>query len=141
MTVTAQSDQAAQAGPQGQDGGQPGRLVYALVQTALQQSSLTAIAQHMFCLMLRNMSSDGFVFADPLAGQPSDPVTGPPFSPGTFSAPGCIIAAPSFPADLGTVNQDYVFNWTATPPSPRWRSPRPACPPGQERASSPSSIM
>ena len=112
MTVTAQPDQAAQAGPQGQDGGQPGRLVYARVQTALQQSSLTAIAQHMFCLMLRNMSSDGFVFADPLAGQPSDPVTGPPFSPGTFSAPGCIIAAPSFPADLGTVNQDYVFNWT-----------------------------
>ena len=104
MTVTAQSDQPAQAGPQGQDGGQPGRLVYARVQTALQQSSLTAIAQHMFCLMLRNMSSDGFVFADPLAGQP--------FSPGTFSAPGCIIAAPSFPADLGTVNQDYVFNWT-----------------------------
>ena len=58
----------------------------------------------MFCLMLRNMSSDGFVFADPLAGQA--------LAPGAFSAPGCIIAAPSFPADLGTVDQDYVFNWT-----------------------------
>ena len=46
-------------------------------------SSLTAIAQHMFSLMLRNMSSDGFVFADPLA-------------PGSFSAPGCIIASPSW---------------------------------------------
>ncbi len=112
MTMTAQMDQAAQAGPQGGDGGQPRPLVFARVQTALQQSSLTAIAQHMFSLMLRNMSSDGFVFADPLAGQPSDPVTGQPFAPGTFSAPGCIIAAPSFPADLGTVDQDYVFNWT-----------------------------
>ena len=100
MTVTTQFDQAAQAGgPQGQDGGQPRPLVFARVQTALQQSSLTAIAQHMFSLMLRNMSSDGFVFADPLA-------------PGAFSAPGCIIASPSFPGDLGTVNQDYVFNFT-----------------------------
>jgi glucoamylase len=101
MTVTAQLDQA---GPQGQDGGQPRPLVYARVQAALQQSSLTAIAQHMFCLMMRNMSSDGFVFDDPLAANP--------FTPGTFSAPGCIIASPSFPADLGTVNQDYVFNFT-----------------------------
>ena len=99
MTVTAQLDQAGQAGPQGQDGGQPRPLVYARVQAALPQSSLTAIAQHMFSLMLRNMSSDGFVFADPLA-------------PRAFSAPGCIIASPSFPADLGTVNQDYVFNFT-----------------------------
>ena len=53
----------------------------------------------MFSLMLRNMSSDGFAFADPLAA-------------GAFSAPGCIIASPSFPADLGTVDQDYVFNFT-----------------------------
>lgn len=96
MTVTAQMDQA---GPQGQDGGQPRPLVYARVQAALQQSSLTAIAQHMFCLMMRNMSSDGFVFDDPL-------------TPGAFSAPGCIIASPSFPADLATVNQDYVYNFT-----------------------------
>ena len=80
------------------------QIQYASVQAALPQSSLTAIAQHMFCLMTRNMSSDGFVFADPLAGTP--------FAPGTFSAPGCIIAAPSFPADLGTVDQDYVFNFT-----------------------------
>jgi glucoamylase len=73
-------------------------LKYAGAQTALQQSSLPAVAQHMFCLMTRSMSSDGFAFADPLA-------------PGNFSAPGCIIAAPSYPADLTTVNQDYVFNW------------------------------
>jgi hypothetical protein len=55
------------------------------VQTALGQSSLQAIAQHLLCLVTRNMSSDGFVFTDPLA-------------PGGFSAPGCIIAAPLFPA-------------------------------------------
>jgi glucoamylase len=94
--VTAQLDQTGQAGTAG---GQGGPLRYARVQAALPQSSLTAIAQHMFSLMLRNVSSDGFVFADPLA-------------PGSFSVPGCIIASPSFPADLGTVDQDYVFNFT-----------------------------
>ena len=37
MTVTAQLDQAAQAGPQGQDGGQPRPLAYARVQAAFPQ--------------------------------------------------------------------------------------------------------
>ena len=97
--MTAQLGQADQAGQTGQNEGQRRPLRFARVQTALPQSSLTAIAQHMFSLMLRNISSDGFVFADPLA-------------PGSFSAPGCIIASPSFPADLGTVDQDYVFNFT-----------------------------
>ena len=58
---------------------------YGRVQAALGQSSLQAMAQHLLCLMTRNMSSDGFVFTDPLA-------------PEGFSAPGCIIAAPLFPA-------------------------------------------
>ncbi|HXZ72110.1 MAG TPA: glycoside hydrolase family 15 protein [Streptosporangiaceae bacterium] len=99
ITMTAQ-----QVGQAGQNDGQGRQIQYARVQVGLPQASLTAIAQHMFCLMMRNMSSDGFVFADPLASNP--------FAPGTFSAPGCIIAAPSFPADLGTVDQDYVFNFT-----------------------------
>src|ERR1035438_1236594 len=73
-------------------------LKYGRVQTSLSQSSLPAVAQHMFSLMLRNMSSDGFVFTDPNA-------------PGDFSAPGCIIAAPTF-AVGPAVNQDYVHNWT-----------------------------
>src|ERR1019366_4583706 len=73
-------------------------LKYGRVQTSLSQSSLPAVAQHMFSLMLRNMSSDGFVFTDPNA-------------PGDFSAPGCIIAAPTF-AVGPAVNQDYVYNWT-----------------------------
>jgi glucoamylase len=96
ITVTAQLDQTGQAG---QEEGQGRPLQYARVQAALPQSSLTAIAQHMFSLMLRNVSSDGFVFADPL-------------HPGSFSAPGCIIASPSFPGDLAIVDQDYVFNFT-----------------------------
>ena len=94
--MTAQLDQTGQAG---QEEGQGLPLRYARVQAALPQSSLTAIAQHMFSLMLRNVSSDGFVFADPLA-------------PGNFSAPGCIIASPSFPGDLANIDQDYVFNFT-----------------------------
>ncbi len=74
-------------------------LARARVQAAFQQTDLSTIAQHMFSLMLRNVSSDGFVFSDPVA-------------PGQFSRPGCVIAAPSFPADTPGVDQDYVFNWT-----------------------------
>src|SRR5215472_13023391 len=90
----------------------------ARVQTALQQADLQAIAQHMFSLMLRNVSSDGLVIADPM-------------DPASFSQPGCVIAAPSYPAEQPGVDQDYVFNWTrdaaitamelaaaALPPSP-----------------------
>jgi glucoamylase len=50
-------------------------------------------------LMQRNISSRGFSVEDPL-------------NPGHFSAPGCVIASPSFPQNLDTVDQDYVFNWT-----------------------------
>jgi glucoamylase len=103
ITVVSGSGQSSQAAAQGSKGSQP--LVFARVQAVLAQSSLTTIAQHMFTLMLRNMSSDGFVFADPLAGNNA-------FAAGTFSPPGCIIASPSFPADLGSVDQDYVFNFT-----------------------------
>ncbi len=67
------------------EGSQVSLVKYGREQTALGQSSLQAIAQHLLCLMTRNMSSDGFVFTDPLA-------------PEGFSAPGCIIAAPLFPA-------------------------------------------
>lgn len=74
-------------------------LQFRTVTASPQQSTLPAIAQHLLWLMLRNIASDGFVFPDPLA-------------PGTFSAPGCIIASPSYPADLATINQDYVYNWT-----------------------------
>ena len=59
-------------------------LKYQRVQTAFPQSNLPAVAQHMFSLMLRNMSSDGFVFTDP-------------YHLGVdFSTPGCIIASPSY---------------------------------------------
>jgi glucoamylase len=66
---------------------------------AAQQRSLEVIAQHMYSLMLRNVASDGFQFTDPA-------------DPASFSKPGCIIAAPSYPAATPGVDQDYVFNWT-----------------------------
>jgi glucoamylase len=68
-------------------------------QAVLPQSDFSTAAQHMFALMLRNISSDGFVFADPTDSS-------------KFSRPGCIIAAPSYPANAPGVDQDYVFNWT-----------------------------
>jgi glucoamylase len=62
------------------------------------QDNFQSVAQHMFALMLRNVSSDGYLFTDPT-------------DPNQFSKPGCIIAAPSFPANAPGVDQDYVFNW------------------------------
>ena len=69
------------------------------VQLATDQLDFQTIAQHVFSLMLRNVSSDGFVFTDPV-------------DPTQFSRPGCVIAAPSYPASAPGVDQDYVFNWT-----------------------------
>jgi len=62
-------------------------------------ASLPKIAQHLFSLMLRNVASDGFAFTDPT-------------NSAQFSAPGCVIAAPSFPLNTTGIDQDYVYNWT-----------------------------
>jgi glucoamylase len=72
---------------------------YALMRPAVRESDLTAIARYMFPLMLRNICSEGFRFTDPT-------------EPTRFSAPGCIIASPSFERNLSSVRQDYVYNWT-----------------------------
>jgi len=94
--VTSPADAEAQA---------PGRLQYSLVEVALAQSDLTAIAQYMFWLMFRNVASDGLVFVSPpdSGNQPSPPV---------LSLPGCILASPTWENTGTHVNQDYVFNWT-----------------------------
>jgi glucoamylase len=74
-------------------------LSYALVRPAVQRSDLAVLPPYLLTLMLRNMSSDGFAFTDPA-------------DPQQFSAPGCIIASPSFAGDQAAVSQDYVYNWT-----------------------------
>ncbi len=65
---------------------------------AYKQTDLAALARYMFLLMLRNVTSDGYVIEDP-------------DSPGNFSLPGCVIASPSYPANTPGINQDYVYNW------------------------------
>ncbi|WP_051558923.1 glycoside hydrolase family 15 protein [Allorhizobium undicola] len=62
------------------------------------QTDLVSLARYMTMLMLRNVTSDGYVIEDPV-------------SPGQFSRPGCVLAAPSYPANTPGVDQDYVFNW------------------------------
>lgn len=62
-------------------------------------ADLAAVAQRLLPLMMRNIASDGFRFADPL-------------NPGVFSAAGCVIASPSYPRNQDDVTQNYVFNWT-----------------------------
>ena len=63
------------------------RRHYALVEATARKPDLPAIGQYLLPLMMRNMASDGFVFTDPADA-------------GRFSAPGCIIASPSFERDL-----------------------------------------
>jgi glucoamylase len=72
-------------------------LPYSAVQTALDASSFDAIALRMRCLMLRNIAGREYRFLDPR---------------GAMSAPGCIIASPSYPANDPGTDQDYVHNWT-----------------------------
>ena len=62
---------------------------------------LPSLVPIMYAFMLRNIASDGFIYSDPQ-------------SPGDISRdskPGCVIAAPSFPADTPGIDEDYVFNW------------------------------
>ena len=62
---------------------------------------LPSLVPIMYMFMFRNIASDGFIYSDPQ-------------SPGDISRdskPGCIIAAPSFPADTPGIDEDYVFNW------------------------------
>ncbi|WP_112264199.1 glycoside hydrolase family 15 protein [Lentzea terrae] len=62
---------------------------------------LAALVPVMYAFMFRNIASDGFIFSDPQ-------------SPGDISRdskPGCVIAAPSFPAETPGTDEDYVFNW------------------------------
>jgi hypothetical protein len=53
------------------------------IRLAVEQADLAAVAQHMSSLVLRNVASNGFVFADP-------------GNPGSLSVPGCVIAPPSY---------------------------------------------
>lgn len=73
------------------------------VQTSLAPGAvdLPSLVPLMYTFLFRNIASDGFTFSDPQ-------------SPGDLSKdskPGCIIAAPSFPADTPGIDEDYVFNW------------------------------
>ena len=53
----------------------------------------------MFWLMYRNVASDGLVFDDPV-------------NAGIISAPGCVLASPSWENTATHVTQDYVYHWT-----------------------------
>jgi glucoamylase len=63
------------------------------------------VAPYMFSLMLRNIATFGFMIAD--HNDSGDP--------GGYTAPGCVLASPSWPSYPGNVApiiEDYVFNWT-----------------------------
>ena len=78
-------------------------LRYERVQAALAQTDLKAVMPYIMQLMLRNVASDGFTFVDPTTAGASSP---------RVSKPGCILASPSYPANLARIDQDYVYHWT-----------------------------
>jgi glucoamylase len=75
------------------------RLTYGVVRPSVAQSDLTTVAAYMFWLMFRNVASDGLVFDDPV-------------NAGIISAPGCVLASPSWENSGTHLTQDYVYHWT-----------------------------
>jgi glucoamylase len=72
----------------------------------------SVVVPYLFALMQRNIATAGFVIAD--HNQSSNPP-----APGGFSAPGCVLASPSwevagynYPGNVAQIGEDYAFNWT-----------------------------
>jgi glucoamylase len=72
----------------------------------------SVVVPYLFTLMQRNIATAGFVLAD--HNQSSNPP-----APGGFSAPGCVLASPSwevagynYPGNVAQIGEDYAFNWT-----------------------------
>ena len=74
-------------------------LSYGSVRPAVTQVNLPATAKYVFWLMFRNVASDGLVFDDPVHA-------------GIISAPGCVLASPSWENSATRLTQDYVYHWT-----------------------------
>jgi glucoamylase len=83
----------------GNSGGDGNGLNYAKAQAAVDQTDPVALAPYLFWLMFRNVASDGLVFNDPV-------------NAGIVSAPGCVLASPSWENTATHVTQDYVYHWT-----------------------------
>ena len=63
------------------------------------RANLATVAKYMFWLMYRNVASSGLVFDDPV-------------NAGIVSAPGCVLASPSWEGSKTNLEQDYVCHWT-----------------------------
>jgi glucoamylase len=61
------------------------------------QADFNAVSELMLGLMMRNVTTAGWVIQDPSS---------------RVSIPGCIIASPSYPADNPDTDQNYIYNWT-----------------------------
>ena len=72
---------------------------YAKVRAAVPRTDPTTLAPYLFWLMFRNVASDGLVFDDPV-------------NLGVVSAPGCVLASPSWENTATHITQDYVYHWT-----------------------------
>lgn len=77
------------------------KLEYSYAVPLINYREITEFSDLLFFLMLRNISTKGWIFRG---------------SSGVESIPGCIIASPSHPPESSTspdyTDQDYVYNWT-----------------------------
>jgi glucoamylase len=83
-------------------------LEYSSVRPAITNLDISSLTSYLYVLMMRNVATPGYRFADP-------PRRGCPAEPEGFAEPGCIIASPSYQDYAGNVakiDQDYVYNWT-----------------------------
>jgi glucoamylase len=74
-------------------------LSYSTVRPAVAQANLATVSRFMFWLLFRNVASDGMVYDDPV-------------NAGIVSAPGCVLASPSWENSETHLTQDYVYHWT-----------------------------
>jgi len=74
-------------------------LRYERVQASLPDTDVVVAGSYMLQLMLRNIATDGFTFVDPM-------------DVSRRSRPGCVLASPSYPANLSSIDQFYVYHWT-----------------------------
>lgn len=80
----------------------PVSLRYERVQASLPDTELSVAALPMLQLMVRNIATDGFTFVDPTTAS---------WNPPRRSRPGCVLASPSYPANLSRIDQFYVYHW------------------------------
>ena len=73
---------------------------------------LRGMSPYFLAMMIRNIATDGYpLLAPAMFSAERSPGTPEPPPEAAVSRPGCVIASPSYREVLGSVTQNYVYNW------------------------------